>query len=201
MCCCLSILVMTTIKPHLCYAPGRFVRFRTMLTLLQSMMLIVHAVLTLSNQDAGVCDRNRFDALLVGAEALELGIAMSQLAQSAHLLSLLRDPFRPLRHVRKLSLVIFISTCVEPLSVLVLLTHHSASGQRSSNPQCWGVRMVALVSGWRSVLASCDLAMVGCAVLVSSILLVRLRSGLVISRASRSRASQQEPSKVACRTE
>ena len=127
--------------------------------------------------------------MLVATDALETGIAYFQLAQSLHILFIFRDPFRPLRHARTLTFVGWCLTASEPLTVLVFLmrTH----GAHDILPTCLPERLTKLLDGVRFFLASVDAVVVLSATTIAILLVIRLRSGLEISRKSRHRVSEQ----------
>ena len=145
---CAAVIVANTVRPILQHAPARFVRFRALFTLLQSGTLFAHACWRLARPPMpGECDHGGLDALFVIAEALETGICGAALAQVLHMLSLLRDPFRPRRHVRSLQVIVCLLTGAEPLSILILLSRPSASSPSTSAAR-WRILWCTKSSRW-----------------------------------------------------
>ena len=189
--CLQPILVMNTCIAELRRAPSKFVRFRALLTALQTATLLVYALWALgfkhTHPEGHLCGP---ELLLVCAEALETGITLSQLAQATHLLFIVRNPFRPDRHNRKIAGAIWLLTFAEPVIVASILWPKTSVA--SVDPHfCLGQRMISLFSEARQGLAGVDLGFVVLALAVSILLLARLKTGLAVSEASRQRVSHQ----------
>ena len=126
---CLVVFVGNSVMTVLKQPPGRFVRTRTLFTLAQTVLLLSYAAFTLSYPlPRGVSPFNPCDDVvaalharvadiaLVTSDAIETGIAYFQLAQAAHVLFIVRDPFRPLR----------VSLLPAPSSMLRRRSEHAA---------------------------------------------------------------------------
>jgi hypothetical protein len=187
--CCLPVIVLNTLMPELRRSPGKFVRFRSLFTLAQTATLIVFAAWTLANpalaNSANLCDRGMIDTMLIAAEALETGITLSQFGQALHLLFIVRNPFRPNRHDRKIAGLIWLLTAAEPVGIFILLSHPTASPTSSVPEHCFAMRMSLLFEDAKTGLEAINIVFVVLAIGTSLLLLARLRTGLPVSTESR----------------
>ena len=143
---CLVVISFNSYFPVLRQPPGRFVRTRSVLTLLQMLVYVSYAGFSLRapqsyahNPSCMQSDQafhaHVVQAFFVTTDSLEIGIVFFQLAQALQILYIVRDPFKPLRHAGKLVFAGFIVTLAEPLAVVSALYRHPSDG--ASLPPAW----------------------------------------------------------------
>lgn len=197
--CCSPVIVLSTWYAELRQPPGRFVRLRSLFTVLQTAACMVYAAWILAYEPvrrcrSGVDERHAdvADSLLVAVGALETGIALWQLAQVLELLTIVRDPFKPRRHTRKLGLAVCVVTAAEPVLIAIaLLTTPAPPASGTAPAGCLSPRMASLLGSARLWLSAFDVLVIASAVGFSAMMIARLRSGLAISSPSRRRVSVQ----------
>ena len=108
----------------------------------------------------------------MATDAIETGIAYWQLAQALHILAIVRDPFRPMRHARKLAWGGYLLTIAEPLIITSALSGPFSSADvddhhKEIKPTCLPPRLARLLDGIREALSIIDVAVVVAAAAVS----------------------------------
>ena len=182
---CMPILVLNTCRRGLRRAPGRYVRSRTFFILLHTVLMQVYAAWNIARPSHGTScidphDATVADALLMGADAFESGASLWQLAQVMHLLTIVRDPFRPRRYERKLTVFVCVATAAEPVAVALSMIKRAetsgnptsgGSGGGGASPCATLMLSDALVGSVRFWLCVVDIAFVAIVLVCTTMLL------------------------------
>ena len=193
---CLTVLVFNSCWKVLQQPPGRYVRSRTLFTLLHTIALLSFASYVIANNevdyDLGRRQCCRMSMVCLDfhivihtlSDTFETGIVMWQLAMSIDILSIVRDPFRPNRHKRKAQVVVYLATLLVPgVIVSVYLS------QLDHTSDC--ATFTQLLLSARDAIAGVEIGVIGFALAVTTLLVCRLRTGLAISQRSRNRVTRQ----------
>ncbi|KAL1524415.1 hypothetical protein AB1Y20_019310 [Prymnesium parvum] len=199
----LVVLAANTCQPLLQQPPARFVRARTTFTLLHATFLMTYAswVLATDNydgsasQDRSCCGDGGSCADFHAAshtvsDTLETGIVLWQLVMAVDILMIVRDPFAPNRHLRKCAAFAFVGTLIGPAIMLWVHTAKMASLQSGSG-ESHDCPFANTLSDARFAISFLDLLVIFFATACTVLLVMRLRTGLIISQRSRHRVTRQ----------
>ena len=191
--CSLPVLIANTLIARLRRPPARFVRARASLSAAQAACLGAFALHHIHHHHHPPSSSSLSSCavpplLLLAAETFDTAIGLCLLGQALHLFSIVRDPFRPKRHLTRLTILICALTAAEPTAVAVAAAAHSSA---ATGGCVAAEHALATLLSLRSTLCAVDVVLVllsvGCAVRM----LARLRSGLGVSSVSRARVSKQ----------
>ena len=169
---CIVVIAMSTAYPVLRQPPGRFVRSRSAFTLIYSVVFCVYAGWATDAADheasadegAGGCvpldSLDILDLALGAARFCEVGIVAWQLVVALDVLVIVRDPFRPGRHTKKLVLLVWMLCLLQVLTTLALFGSGNLSQDwqvRSQEEECGG-KYAAL---WYPWLMTVDIVVLG----------------------------------------
>ena len=161
--CSLLVLFAITHSANLRQPPGRFVRSRTVFTIVQTLALVAYAIFCLVRGETrcdgtASLDAKVSDAVLIISDACETSVTLWQAAMSLDILLIVRDPFQPLRHVRKLRTLVVALTLAEPLLLSVLISPAGRAPPAAHGaPTCLSPEMFALLRVVRATLLGLDI--------------------------------------------
>jgi len=210
--CCLAVLILSSIYPVLRQPPARFVRSRSLFGLLYSLCLFGYALwvvlpsgmpynIELAERSDPVCrsqlgtsNLSLTDVFLTVARFWETGIVLWQLVLALDILSIVRNPFKPDRHVRKYVLFVVGASLAVAFATLGLLIKLQEDSFDPATQDFVG-RCSGRSVHQHSAAITLQLTVQGFALLVVALVTVliefRLRSGLAISERSRHRVRRQ----------
>ena len=194
----LVVLVSNTCQPLLRQPPARFVRARTLFTLLHASTLMAYAIYAICTGSYGGASVRSFAsgwcidvhvALQIISDTLETAIVLWQLVMAMDILMIVRDPFQPNRHKRKYILFVCLGTLISPATMLSTQLSNRADEAGSGGAECPAFDRT--LDRARLAISLLDFAVIFITTAGTALLVMRLRTGLAISQRSRHRVTRQ----------